>query len=665
MRSLRGKLILETCLICVICLGIASLISYVSTSGELRNKERQNAQSLAENSAEEIEMWIKEQEVFLDTVTDTIEIEGKTEHDALLSYLTQLLESHNEDNVLYDIYFVSEDNIMTAASGYEADPEIDFTQRGWYVGALRCNGIYYASPYRDADSGRMVITLSRQVTVDGKVAGVLAEDIFIDTIVDMVNQCVVPDNSYAMLLDQNMGLVVHPNEGYGYVNDEPVIISELPGNPYGDLITSLESGNREGICKQDYDQATRSIYTAKVPACDWVLAIAVDQKVLNANIVSLMQGFAVAVIISFVICIIIVRITSSKIVLPVRKLMEAVVARDVSYEIETGRKDEVGRLSHGFGRMMKGLKGILDLSYNAAENISGSSGLLKDITDQVVDGADRIKDEMEHISDSIGVQNQNVEDGRTRLNLFQDQIDRFHNQFADMQDLVGKVNGKIADSTGITVELEESANKSMDDVRKLQTGVEALEEKSQFITEIISTITHISSRTNMLALNAAIEAAGAGEAGKGFAVVAEEIRSLAEQTKRATENIRQLIGEIQSQIDMTVSEIEDVAQEFAQNSSITGKVRSNFDEIAASMADMNQRNQILYGGLEEFETAKESIVEAFKEVDQSSQSCLSYSEQAMEISEGQVQSVTQLKDFADRLDHLAEELKCEVNAFCG
>ena len=47
MKSLKGKLILETCLICVICLGIASLISYINTSGELRNKESENAEALA------------------------------------------------------------------------------------------------------------------------------------------------------------------------------------------------------------------------------------------------------------------------------------------------------------------------------------------------------------------------------------------------------------------------------------------------------------------------------------------------------------------------------------------------------------------------------------------------------------------------------------------
>ena len=103
MKSLKGKLILETCLICVICLGIASLISYINTSGELRNKESENAEALAAKSAEEIELWIKEQEVFLDTVAATIEVEAMTDHDRLLTYLTNLLEGYNEDDILYDI----------------------------------------------------------------------------------------------------------------------------------------------------------------------------------------------------------------------------------------------------------------------------------------------------------------------------------------------------------------------------------------------------------------------------------------------------------------------------------------------------------------------------------------------------------------------------------
>lgn len=663
MRSLKGKLILETCLICVICLGVASLISYLNTSGELKNKESENAEALAANSAEGIELWMKEQEVFLNTVAATIEVENKTDHDSLLPYLTDLLENYNENDILYDIYYVSADNRMTAASGYEPEPGIDFTQRSWYVGAIGIDGDYYASPYRDADSGRMVITICRKITVDGAVVGVLAEDIFIDTIVEMVNQSTVPDNSYAMLLDQNMGLVVHPNGDYGYVNDEPVSIEDLSGNPYGGFADALAEGKSKNIDVIDYDNVERVIFTAKVPACSWVLAIAVDKAVLNENVVALVEGFVIAVVISFVICIGIVSVTASRIVIPIKKLTKAVATRDTTHEIAIGSKDEIGRLAGSFSEMMVSLKGILEISSGAVRDIKESSETLRDITDEVVDGADHVKDEMEHISESVGTQHGSVAGGRTKLNLFQTQIDQFHGQFQDMRGIVGDVNAKLADSAEVAIDLETSADRSMENMRRLQEGIETLEVKSNHITDIISTITKISSQTNMLALNASIEAARAGEAGKGFAVVAEEIRSLAEQTKDATENIRQLIMEIQDQIEETVSEIEGVAKLFTQSAQITGKVRGTFDEIAASVTDMDNRNQVLYNGLQEFVAAKEDITEAFENIDNSSKYCLDYSEQAMRISVQQIAAVSQLKDFARKLDNLVTELNDKVNSF--
>ena len=138
---------------------------------------------------------------------------------------------------------------------------------------------------------------------------------------------------------------------------------------------------------------------------------------------------------------------------------------------------------------------------------------------------------------------------------------------------------------------------------------------------------------------------------------------MAEQTKDATENIRQLIMEIQSQIDETVTEIENVAGLFAQNTQITGKVRGTFDDIAVSVEDMDQRNHELYSGLQEFVAAKEDITEAFGSIDASSESCLSYSDQAMRISMQQIQAVSQLRDFAQRLDGLAAGLSDRVKSF--
>lgn len=84
-----------------------------------------------------------------------------------------------------------------------------------------------------------------------------------------------------------------------------------------------------------------------------------------------------------------------------------------------------------------------------------------------------------------------------------------------------------------------------DQVESIARSILALAEQAQAIGDITATVTEIAEQTNLLALNAAVEAARAGEQGRGFAVVAGEVRSLAEQSKKATVQVRQILGEIQ------------------------------------------------------------------------------------------------------------------------
>jgi PAS domain S-box-containing protein len=114
----------------------------------------------------------------------------------------------------------------------------------------------------------------------------------------------------------------------------------------------------------------------------------------------------------------------------------------------------------------------------------------------------------------------------------------------------------VADSSQRSVEVTRAGRKAVDEavaamggvkeeVESLAENVLALAEQAQQIGEIIATVTEIAEQTNLLALNAAIEAARAGEYGKGFTVVAGEVKALAEQSKKATAQVRQILGDIQ------------------------------------------------------------------------------------------------------------------------
>ncbi|MGX1305451.1 methyl-accepting chemotaxis protein [Amorphus suaedae] len=144
------------------------------------------------------------------------------------------------------------------------------------------------------------------------------------------------------------------------------------------------------------------------------------------------------------------------------------------------------------------------------------------------------------------------------------------------------ITEQVATANKVAEEAVRGAEQSSSYVQKLATA-------AQQIGEVVDLITNIASQTNLLALNATIEAARAGEAGKGFAVVAAEVKGLAEQTTKATDEIGHKIGEIQGATTTTVGHMQEIIQTIMsiQESSRTiadaiAQQRAATDEIASN-----------------------------------------------------------------------------------
>jgi PAS domain S-box-containing protein len=152
----------------------------------------------------------------------------------------------------------------------------------------------------------------------------------------------------------------------------------------------------------------------------------------------------------------------------------------------------------------------------------------------------------------------------------------------------------VSEMSQRTVDISRTGRKAVDEavsmmgtvkeqVESLAENILALAEQAQQIGEIIATVNEIAEQTNMLALNAAIEAARAGEHGRGFSVVASEVKALAEQSKKATAQVRQILGEIQKATNSAVMATEDSTR--SVNSAITvadqagGTIRTLADTI--------------------------------------------------------------------------------------
>ena len=149
---------------------------------------------------------------------------------------------------------------------------------------------------------------------------------------------------------------------------------------------------------------------------------------------------------------------------------------------------------------------------------------------------------------------------------------------------ISEISRQVARSSKISV-------KSVDDARRTDAIVRTLADGAEKIGAVVSLITNIASQTNLLALNATIEAARAGDAGKGFAVVASEVKSLANQTGKATEEIGALVAQIQAATKEVVEAIRDISATIEELSTIATAIASAVEEQGAATSEIARNVQ--------------------------------------------------------------------------
>ena len=341
--TVQKKFIIIVCSICLICIMVTSIVGYSAASGELKGKSTENAVIMASNYANQINNWIWEKAVFLNTVAESMILVKNLDRDYLHTYFGEILKRCNIEESVYDLYFQYPDSAMVCATDFVPNSSMDYTKRKWYTVPTETHKLAVQTAYNDTDTGRQIITISREVVIDGKLEGVLAIDIFVDQMIETINAMEVPEDSYGFLLDSDNGLVVHPNEGYGYVNEAPVGLQDLQGNPYGALIEKIKNGidMKKLLWINDYDGKKRAFFVSKVECCGWYVGIAIAESVWAEDVRKLMIEFTVIMaLLCFIVSVLSISVVVKALLKPVSLAESASQAKsdflaNMSHEIRT------------------------------------------------------------------------------------------------------------------------------------------------------------------------------------------------------------------------------------------------------------------------------------------------------------------------------------------
>lgn len=322
----------------------------------------------------------------------------------------------------------------------------------------------------------------------------------------------------------------------------------IEDTPYAALLEGVylaPADSRLFTAADPYNSQDNYYVSKHIPTGDWLLVTSVERAEilapLWATLTQVVAIIGIGAVLALLVSIWAVSIPIKRIVAAART--SALIAEgDLTQQLDSGRKDEVGVLLGAMGAMVSSLSSMIT-------KVKGFSVQLNSVSNEVKSAATR----QHTISQDFAASTNEIAASITEINATSQEL------LATMQE-VSEATASTADVANSgrddLVKMEQTMNALSEATQLISSKLEVIAERANNIGAVVTTISKIADQTNLLSLNASIEAEKAGEQGLGFSVVAREIRRLADQTAIATLDIETIVRDMQSSVTSGVMEMD-------------------------------------------------------------------------------------------------------------
>lgn len=327
------------------------------------------------------------------------------------------------------------------------------------------------------------------------------------------------------------------------------------------------------------------------------------------------------------------------------------------------RQDEFGELSDALETMQDDISGVLLSIKESFEAVEKASHEVAEMTQASNEITSQVSKNIEQITTSIVEQASDTELISEKTNNLGEKITASNDVILEIVNISSNASELTQEGMGIMLKLDEKTKESNGKTKEVTAVIDETNHYANNAEAIISLIDSVADQTNLLALNASIEAARAGEAGRGFAVVADEIRKLSVETSNATNEIKEILTNIQQRSNKASQTMNDFEEIILDQNKTIQETNEVFNSTARLMETFINRVNEAKEYTDTIYTDKDGIIDAITNVSAVTEETAASSEEIASSTHEQSRTLNEIVKEMEETHGLITQLKIEIAKF--